>query len=75
MQYFDANRLIAVIQQDRKNFTPALRRLVISDLNALLSSYFESLTGIKFQVAEEKDGYTLMISAKAKRIAPIRALT
>ncbi|MBE7091121.1 MAG: hypothetical protein E7363_04310 [Clostridiales bacterium] len=75
MQYFDSARLFAVIQQDRKNLSPSLKSLLKSDVTALLSSYFDSLAGVKIQVAEERDGYTLMISAKAKRIAPVRALT
>ena len=75
MRYFDTARLLAVIQQDRKNLSPSLKNLLSGDLTALLSSYFEALSGVKIQVAEEREGYVITVTARAKRIAPVRALT
>lgn len=75
MQYFDTARLLKVIQQDRKNLSPSLKSLLSSDVTALLSSYFEALSGVKIQVAEEREGYLITVTARAKRIAPVRALT
>ncbi|MBR2616723.1 MAG: hypothetical protein IKC56_00605 [Clostridia bacterium] len=75
MRHFDTARLLAVIQQDRKNLSPSLKNLLSGDLTALLSSYFEALSGVKIQVAEEREGYVITVTARAKRIAPVRALT
>ncbi len=75
MQYFDSARLFAVIEQDRKNVSPSVKALLKSDVSEVLSSYFDCLSGVKIQVASKKEGYEILVTATAKRIAPVKVLS
>lgn len=61
-------RLKSLIESDRLSVSGSFNELVESDLNKLLSDYFDLTSKAKLKIEKDGNGYRVSIDCKAIRI-------